>query len=347
MIDSQIKALTAKDVRAAIHFENPPRPPRLQTLWHSQETLDYYGQEFVELQARYPDDICVVDIAIEYWNAPADDPDYRWAFNGKKEDVSAAVDAKPVIEDFSELGDFIAQMPRTDRAEAFDRVARCRQENPDSYILECWGHYFHQRIACLRGIENLLYDFYDHPDELRRLMDAFLDFYSVWAKRAARAGANGVWAGDDLGTQISLFMPPDTFRSLYKPVYKKFAEILHSNGLDFWLHTCGNVTEILDDLIEVGVDVIHPIQVGAMDAEQVASKYAGKVAFWVGMDVQNLIPFGSPEEIRRGVRKRAETFYRPAGGVIYGAGNSLVPNIPIENIAAYAGSLFDFCQEKI
>ena len=93
---------------------------------------------------------------------------------------------------------------------------------------------------------------------IKTAFESLLEFYKVWARRTTQAGGNDVWAGDDLGTQRSLFMPPDIFRDIYKPL----ADILHENGLDFWLHTCGNVHEILEDIVQVGVDVIHPIQVG-------------------------------------------------------------------------------------
>jgi len=170
-------------------------------------------------------------------------------------------------------------------------------------------------------------------------MDALIRLYGVWAKRAADAGADGIWAGDDLGTQRSLFMSPDMFRSLYKPYYKKLADSLHDNGLDFWLHTCGNITEIMEDLIEAGVDAVHPIQVGTMDDIHIANEYGGRIAFWIGMDVQQLLPFGSPEEVYEGCKKRIETFFRSGGGLVLAAGNAIMPETPIENITAYLEAL--------
>ena len=162
-----------------------------------------------------------------------------------------------------------------------------------------------------------------------------MSIYTVWAERAADAGADGVWAGDDLGTQRSLFMSPDAFRSIYKPYYRQLAERLHANGLDFWLHTCGNVTELMDDLIDVGVDAIHPIQAGTMDDSEIAAQYGGRIAFWIGMDVQKLLPFGNVAEVRAGCLERMRTFFRPDGGLILAAGNAIMPETPVENIRAY------------
>jgi uroporphyrinogen decarboxylase len=97
----------------------------------------------------------------------------------------------------------------------------------------------------------------------------------------------------------------------------------------------------MDDLIACGVDCLHPIQAGTMDDAEIARRYGGKLAFWIGMDVQKVIPFGTPAEIRAAVRKRIQTFYRPEGGLILAAGNAILPDTPLENIKAYLETLHD------
>ena len=327
--------LSRDEVRAALRFEGPPRPPLAMSLWLNAETRTHLGSKVDEFQRRFPDDVLHAGMTADYWRAPADDPTYRWAFGGKTKPEGVAVDACPVIANWSELDAFLDELPDPRRPVLVDGIIRHRAAHPDRYILVGWGHYLHQRLAYLRGMENLLFDFVDHREELGIVMDALLDLYRVWARRAAEAGADGVWAGDDLGTQRSLFMSPEMFRALYKPYYLQLAQCLHENGLDFWLHTCGNVTRILDDLIECGVDALHPIQVGTMDDEAVAGEYGGRIAFWIGMDVQQVLPFGSVAEVREHCAQRMRTFFRPDGGLILGAGNAIMPETPVENITAY------------
>ncbi|AQQ71107.1 methylcobalamin:coenzyme M methyltransferase [Limihaloglobus sulfuriphilus] len=336
--------LNRTEVRKAIRFEGPSNPPRCLSLWHNEETLEYFGGRFEKLLEEFPDDVLAAHIGIHYWHSINDDPNYRWACRGQQK-PAAAIDNCPIITDWdSQLDRFIEDMPDPNRPDAMDEIKLLRKQFPDRYILANWGHYFHQRIAYLRGIENLLIDMYDNVSNLTRLMEALLGFYSVWAVRSRDAGADGVWAGDDLGMQTSLFMSPDKFRQIYKPFYTELAKILHKNSLDFWLHSCGNNYDILSDLIEAGVDVFHPVQVGCMDARKTLENYRGEIAFWVGMDVQNLIPFGTPEQIKAGIRERAKLFYSPRGGAIYGAGNAVMANIPFENIQAYVETLRDFCE---
>ena len=347
MTSKENMLLTRDQVKAAINFQRPPRPVRAEVLWHNQETQDHFGQNYTDLLEKYPDDVLTVHIGIEYEYGKEDDSNYRWAYKGWEIPASVPIDNCPIITDWAEIDNFIRDFPDANRSDAMEPVKTLRDNNPDRYILVNWGHFFHQRLAYIRGIENLLYDLHDHQEKLFQLMDALLGFYEIWAKRTALAGGDGVWAGDDLGHQNGLFMSPKIFRKVYKPYYSQLAEILHNNKLDFWLHTCGNVSEIMDDLIEAGVDVIHPIQAGCMDPAETFGKYGGQIAFWIGMDVQHLVPFGSTEEIRIGTIKRAKEFYRPDGGIIYGAGNTLVAGIPFENIETYASSVFEFCQQSI
>lgn len=339
--------LNREQVRAAIRFTGPSRPPRVLSLWYNPQTLDKHGDAFRALLKNNPDDTVMTGMNVDYWAAPPDDPAYRFAFGKKVKPDGLPVDACPIISDWSELDQFLAEFPDAERPDAVTGVVQARRKNPERYILVGWGHYFHQRLAYLRGIEQLLYDFYDAPDKLRLVMDRLLELYRIWARRAAEAGADGVWAGDDLGTQTSLFISPELFRSLYTPYYRTLADILHGCGLDFWLHTCGNVTELMDDLIDCGVDCLHPIQAGTMDDKKIAAQYGGRICFWIGMDVQKVIPFGTPNEVRDAVRERIQTFFSPAGGLIVAVGNAILPDTPIENIRAYLNTLREYGMEQL
>ena len=336
---SALKPLLREEVRAALRFERPSRPPRAYALWHNPATIEAHGDAFRALLEAYPDDTVNTFVPCSYWEVPKDDPTYRFAFGGKHKPDDIPHFAYPVIGDWSELDAFLSEFPDAERPGVLDQTCAAREANPYRYILVSFGHYFHQRLAYLRGLQPLMYDFHDAVDELCVVMDRLLDLCRVWARRVVDAGGNGVWGGDDLGTQQSLFMSPQVFRSLYAPYYEALAGILHANGLDFWLHTCGNVTALLDDLIACGVDALHPIQAGTMDDQAVSARYGGKVAFWIGMDVQQIIPFGTPAEARAHVRERMRAFGRPDGGLILAAGNAILPDTPLGNLCAYLETL--------
>ena len=123
-------------------------------------------------------------------------------------------------------------------------------------------------------------------------------------------------------------MSPDTFRELIKPYYAKVGDVLKKSGTHWWLHSCGNNTEILGDLVEAGVDVFHPVQKETMDEVAVAREFGDRMTFLVGFDVQHILPEETPERVREEVRFLIDTFDQPNGGMCIAAGNGIVAGTP-------------------
>ena len=185
-------------------------------------------------------------------------------------------------------------------------------------------------------MSNLLMDYYTAPEEIHRLHDALCTLYCGYLERAARdLQPDGFWTSDDLGHQTQLFMRPSTFRRFLKPYYRRVGEVLEAHRMHWWLHSCGNNTAILDDLIETGVDVFHPVQKGTMDEIEVARTYGDRLAFAAGIDVQHVLQEEDPEGVREEVRFLIDTFDGPNGGMCIAAGNGIVAGTPIENIEAF------------
>jgi hypothetical protein len=151
--------LNRDDVRAALRLEGPPRPPLANSLWHNADTVRGRENEWAAILAAYPDDCVLSGMGVDYWQAPPDAPTYRWAFGDKVKPEGLPVDACPVIADWRELDAFLAEFPSPHHPVAADHVRRLRAQFPDRYLLVNWGHFFHQRLAYLRGIENLMLDF--------------------------------------------------------------------------------------------------------------------------------------------------------------------------------------------
>ena len=188
----------------------------------------------------------------------------------------------------------------------------------------------------------------DVTDEVHALHKAVADTENKLLLRAIRElKPDGYMISDDLGTQNSLMMSPDTFREFIKPYYRETWGIARENDVDVWLHTCGNIMEIIGDLIECGLSVLHPIQKHTMDWDAVAAQWKGKIAFWVGMDVQDTLINGTPEEVRREVRLMRDTFDSPEGGFLYASGNGIVRGTPIDNIEAYLNECITYKNDGI
>jgi uroporphyrinogen decarboxylase len=168
------------------------------------------------------------------------------------------------------------------------------------------------------------------------LHTALCDLYCGYLKRAIRElQPDGFWTSDDLGHQTQLFMRPTTFREFIKPYYVRIGALLKTHHVHWWLHSCGNNTEALGDLVEAGVDVFHPVQKGTMNEIAVAREFGDRLTFLAGIDVQHILQEQDPHGVRAEVRALIDTFDRPEGGMCIAAGNGIVSGTPFENIEAF------------
>ena len=171
---------------------------------------------------------------------------------------------------------------------------------------------------------------------MHRLHDALCGLYCGIIREAAdRRLADGFWTSDDLGHQQQPMMSPATFRDLLFPYYRRVGAALHDRGMHFWLHSCGNNGPLMNDLIEAGVDIFHPVQKHTMDEADTARRFGGRLAFLAGMDVQHVLRESDPEGVRAEVRFLIDTFDGPGGGMCIAAGNGILPGTPLENVHAF------------
>jgi uroporphyrinogen-III decarboxylase len=195
-------------------------------------------------------------------------------------------------------------------------------------------------------MENTLVDFYENPSSVHRLLDAITEFHCAVIRRGARElGVKAVWTTDDIGMQTGPMFGYPIFNEFFKPRYARLIKTAHECGMHFWLHSCGNIELFLDDFVAMGLDVLHPVQKYAMDMGKIAARYGGRLSFWAGMDVQQILPFGTPEEVRREVRFLIDTFDRPDGGCMITSGNGITPDVPLENLRAFYDETYAYGYE--
>lgn len=316
------------EVIKAIERRGPARVPLVRTKWWGEGLVETHGRQLQRFD-RYPEDADILFIEPVVPEAMG----LSWPLPQE-----GGLDNRPVIDEWSKLDEFIDKLPDPENDPQMDALvdeaASIRAE--DRYLMFGWWRLFFERPWAIRGMQNLLMDYLLEPAQVLRLHDALCDLYLRYLQRAVRdLKPDGFWTSDDLGHQTQLFMSPDTFRTLIKPYYRRIGDMLRANDLHWWLHSCGNNTAILDDLIETGVDVFHPVQKGTMDYASVAAQYGDRMTFLVGFDVQHILPEGTPEQVREEVRLIIDTFDRPEGGMCLAAGNGILPGIPLENIEAF------------
>jgi uroporphyrinogen-III decarboxylase len=234
-----------------------------------------------------------------------------------------------VLSDWAALGSFQPPWDLVRKRDLSNVNRAC--EKADTFMLSSVSARPFERIQFVRGTENVLLDLAYGTAEVRKLIEIIHEFYLADVTAWAKSAVDGVFLMDDWGTSRALLINPEMWRSVFKPLYKDYCDLIHAAGKHAFFHSDGNIEAIYGDLIEVGMDAINS-QLFCMNIERLAEKYKGRVTFWGEIDRQHVLPFGAPEEVRVAVHRVRNALDDGNGGVIaqceWGKDNSL------ENIEA-------------
>ncbi|HOD50438.1 MAG TPA: uroporphyrinogen decarboxylase family protein [Candidatus Hydrogenedentes bacterium] len=176
-----------------------------------------------------------------------------------------------------------------------------------------------ERMHALRGFENTLLDLYAERERIGWLADKVVDFDLGIIRNIHRRFGNkihGFGFTDDWGTERDLFISPDLWVEFFQPRYKRIFDACHANGWHVWMHSCGKVNDIIEPLIEIGLDVINLQQPRALGIEEIGERYRGRICFESLCDIQHTLPFKGEAEIREEARLLLEHWATPVGGFI-------------------------------
>jgi len=197
----------------------------------------------------------------------------------------------------------------------------------------------------MRGFEDGYMDLAAEPQRARRVMGRILEIkMAYWERMLLQLGGavDIVGEADDLGGQARLLFSPATYRSLVKPLHRELFDFLHARtDAKVFFHTCGAVRELIPDLIEIGVDILNPVQVSAAGMETSALKrdFGRDIVFWGGgVDTQRVLGSGTPDQVRAEVRRRIDDL-APGGGFVFATVHNIQPDVPPENILAMHAEL--------
>jgi len=199
-----------------------------------------------------------------------------------------------------------------------------------------WMPFFHV-VAEFFGMDNFFMKMYTHPKIVEAVTEKVLDFYLEANKRCLDTMGNkldALFFGNDFGSQIDLLISPEAFRRFVLPSIKRITEQAKSYDIKVVLHSCGAISKIIPDLIDAGIDGLHPLQAKArdMDAKNLVSKYKDDLLFIGGVDIQELLPFGTPCQVRDEVYRLKEVFGERF--IVSPSHEALLPNVSPENIVA-------------
>ena len=245
---------------------------------------------------------------------------------GKVTYVSAQSDGRVKPED---VRDAIRQFNRPER--------RAIVFSAGSFVEIAW---------CMRGFERFLMDMIERPEMVKALLGRVTGLckeITMRALEAAEGEIDIIWSAGDVGMQTGMIFSRGLWREQIKPFHRELIEPFKEMGLKTRYHTDGGVLPIIDDLIELGLDLLDPIQPNTpgMDPENLSRLFGGRISFYGGVDTQKLLPYGSAREVEEQVLHLIRVL-GASGGYVVAACNAVQPDVPIENILALYGTARDY-----
>jgi uroporphyrinogen decarboxylase len=208
-----------------------------------------------------------------------------------------------------------------------------------------WGWFFD--AACeLVGMDRWFLLLHDDAELAHAILEKIVSFMERTSEIMFQKAGKHIdicFTGDDYGFQDGPMMSPALFSRFVRPYLQRIYDVGRRHGKPIMHHSCGSVAKLIPTLLEMGLNILEPVQVGArgMDARELASRYGGKLCFHGSIDTQSTLPFGTPEDVAREVQDRVATF-RPYGGFTIGPSQHLLLDVPAENIAAMYAAAWEY-----
>ena len=229
------------------------------------------------------------------------------------------------------------------------RESAMKLRNESDYAISTGiGGVTYETCWYMRGLEQWYYDMLANPEFCEALIDQTFKFwynYYLGFMEAVGDIVDVVMVGDDIAGQEGPLFSPDFYRSVVKPRHKKLMQHIRSlTKAKIWYHTCGSCIEYIPDLIEIGVDIINPVQISAkkMDPVNLKKKFGDHIVFWgAGIDAQHILPFATAGQVKEEVRQNVEIF-KPGGGYVFNNVHNIQSGVPAENILAMYEAAYEY-----
>ncbi len=329
-------------VRTALAFEEPDRVPVSATyvIEVEKRLKPMVEPEGLDTGIHFGNDMILTGHGFSTGYYLKEDPEYydewgcKWKYFYNQSGAYPEVVERP-LEDEKNLDSYKIPDPYNEERYASSKEVLDKYGDnywivgsiPCSIFEVSWG---------LRGLDKFMMDMVVNKDFAHALMDKVMEFPLVAGKKLIDMGVDMLWTGDDVAMQTGMMISPKLWREFLKPRYAKlFSEFKKQNkNIKIAYHSDGNCEAILDELYEIGLDIINPVQPACMEPGYIKKKYGKKLAMWGTMDVQNVLPFGTPQDVKKEVRRLIKDCAE-GGGFILAPAHNIQSDTSMENILAF------------
>lgn len=330
-------------VQMALAHEQPDRPPVFASFVPEieQRLRQATGIDAFDLGFALGNDMVKACAGLEnsYYAGP--EPEYtcpwgiRWRHIRNETGHYTEMVEHPLSGDFEKLDDY--QIPDPNDPSHYEHFLRNKELYGDTKWLigSCQISIF-EASWYLRGMDQLMMDMVTDPDYVHALMDKVMQFPLRAGQKFIELGADMVWLGDDVSMQTGMMMSHQMWREYLKPRYAEIIGAFKSKRPDIKVayHSCGNCETILEDMIEIGLDVLNPLQPLAISPFEVKKRYGDRLSLFGGLDVQMLMPRGTPEEVRAAAWRLREECGK-GGGYLLAPAHHIQSDTSVENVLAF------------
>jgi uroporphyrinogen decarboxylase len=224
------------------------------------------------------------------------------------------------------------ELPDLNAPGRFDEAKQIIADKKDTHlILARVGHVLWTRGWELRGMLRLMKDLHMDPEMTEAILDKLTAYGCDLVDKFLDVGVDAIGVFEDWANNKSLFTSPEIWRKYFKPRYKKMFDRAKRRGKLVYFHTDGNIHPIVGDLVEIGIDILNPVQPECMDQMEIKQKYGDKITIDTGISNQKTLPFGTPEDVRQETL-HALKHLAPGGGFMYGTSHFAMHDVQLENI---------------
>lgn len=332
--------MTSRDlVLRTLNHEPVDRAPR--DLWYLPGVETLRADEVAEIEVRYPKDIVQPDFTYPAGKRSKGKPHrvgqhtdaWGCTWEVAQRDTIGELKDRPLA-DAARIPEYRPpfELLATDR-HGQARLARANRScaATSRFVLAWTQTRPFERLQLLRGPEAARADLESGSRPIRDLLAMLHDFSCREMEMWAETDVDGVAFMDHWGSQDSLLVAPETWRELFRPLYRDYCKILHAKDKFAFFRSDGSISKIFGELVRIGIDAIHS-QLFLMEIERLAKRYRGRVTFWGEIDRQHTLPCGTPEEIAEAVKRVRKALDFGSGGVIAQCEWGL--DVPLKNIAA-------------